>query len=138
LRFSRKNNDALINYYPSGRWAFRARAVFQRSNRLGLISEAVSAGHRREAVPHRGGGAAGQSPLFENEGDGERAQRLGLPAEGFAHVVDGRVLLEQGDDLIPEAVALGAGFRAFGRGEEELPAPVLAELMDPDAKTAWV
>jgi len=42
----------------------------------------------------------------------------------------------QGDDLFPEAVAVGGVFGAFGRGEEELPVRVLTELMDQDAEAA--
>jgi len=54
----------------------------------------------------------------------------------LADVVDGEVLLAQGDDLFAEALFLGGGLRSFGRGEEELAFGVLAELVDQDAEAA--
>ncbi|MEK7755026.1 MAG: hypothetical protein AAB654_24075, partial [Acidobacteriota bacterium] len=56
--------------------------------------------------------------------------------EHLADVVDGEVLLAQGDDLISQALGLGGGFRSFGRGEEELPLRFLAELVGQNAKAS--
>jgi hypothetical protein len=59
-----------------------------------------------------------------------------LLGQSAADVVDGEVLLPEGDDLFSDAILLGSG-RSFGaRREEELPLGILAELMAQDPEAA--
>jgi hypothetical protein len=74
--------------------------------------------------------------FLEDERDGDRAEWRGFPAERLADVVDRQALLAQGDDSMSQAVGLGGGFRAFGRGNEELPPGFLAELMGQNARVS--
>ena len=76
----------------------------------------------------------GEALLLEDRGDGRRAERLAVAGQGAADVVDGEVLLAQGDDLIAEPSLL-AGRPAFACGrDEEVAVGLIAELMDEDAK----
>ena len=78
----------------------------------------------------------GEPLLLEDRGDDGRAERLAVTSEGAADVVDGEVLLPQGDDPIAEPLLL-AWRPAFACvGEEEVALALLAELMDEDAKAA--
>jgi hypothetical protein len=54
----------------------------------------------------------------------------------LADVIDGEILLAQGDNLLPEALLLGGGVGTFGRREEEGPLRVVAELVGQDAEAA--
>ena len=57
--------------------------------------------------------------------------------QGAADVIDGEVLLAQGDDPIAEWLRLGRGLRSLGRGEEEVPPGVLTELVDKNTQAPW-
>ena len=67
----------------------------------------------------------GEALFLEDRGDRRRAERLAVAGQGAADVVDGEVLLPQGDDLLREAVsacpAVGPGVRwgrrSRGRGD---------------------
>ena len=72
-------------------------------------------------------------------GDGRRAERLALACQRAADVVDGEVLLAQGDDLLAQPIAPWGRPAALWRGrKEEVPVGVLAELMDEDAEAPGV
>ena len=76
----------------------------------------------------------GEALLLQDRGDGRRAERLAVAGEGAADVVDGEVLLPQGDDLFPQPLLLaGRSALACGR-DEEVAFGLIAELMDEDAK----
>ena len=48
----------------------------------------------------------GEALFLEDRGDGRRAERLAFAGQGAADVVDGEVLLPQGDDLFAEPLLL--------------------------------
>ena len=73
---------------------------------------------------------------LEDLADGDGADGPAVGVEDAADVVDGEVLLAQGDDAIFEGLLLGRGMRSFGSGEEEEALGVLAELAGEDAETA--
>ncbi len=76
----------------------------------------------------------GEALFLQDRGDRRRAERLAVAGEGAADVVDGEVLLPQGDDLFPQSSPL-AGWSALPRGrDEEVALGLVAELMDEDAK----
>ena len=77
---------------------------------------------------------ASESFVLEDLGDGDRAEGMSLVGQIAADVVDGEVLLSQGDDAVTEGVALGCGMRPLGRCEEEVASGTLAELVDEDAE----
>jgi hypothetical protein len=81
-------------------------------------------------------GQAGVALGLEEGRDGGRAEGVAFVAEGGAAVVEGEVLLAQGDHAVAEPVLLGGRSGPFGRGEEEGPLGALTELMDQDAKAA--
>ena len=51
-------------------------------------------------------------------------------ADGPADVVDGQVLLAQGDDPVPQRVGLGGRLGPFGGGQEERTLRRLTKLVD--------
>ncbi len=76
----------------------------------------------------------GEALLLEDRGDGRRAERLAVAGQGAADVVDGEVLLAQGDDLLPQPFLL-AGWSALAwGGDEEIAVGLTAELVDEDAE----
>ena len=81
-------------------------------------------------------GEAGEALGLEEDRDSGGAEGLALIAEGGADVVDGEVLLAQGDDPVADAVLLGGRPGPLSGCEEEGPLGVLTELMDQDAKAA--
>ncbi len=74
--------------------------------------------------------------LFEDHGDGRRAERVPRTLECIVDVIDGQVLFAHGDDLIAKAILLRSGLRALLGREEKLAVGVLAELMTKNAKAA--
>ena len=135
----------------SGRGGWRSSMGRNRNRPPNLGAEARGAagrvGGRRPHRPTTGRvlvgplvvGAArqlGEALVLEDRGDGRRAERLAVAGQGAADVVDGEVLLAQGDDVFPEGFGLGCGVRSLGRGQEEVAAGILAELMDEDAEAA--
>jgi len=74
--------------------------------------------------------------LFEDDGDGRRAERVPRTLECIVDVIDGKVLFAHGDDLIAQAILLRCGLRALLGREEKLAAGVVAELMTKNAKAA--
>ena len=79
-------------------------------------------------------GKQDESFVLESLGDGDRAEGMSLVGQIAADVVDGEVLLSQGDDAVTEGIALGCGMRPLGRCEEEVTSGTLAELVDKDAE----
>ena len=79
---------------------------------------------------------ASESFVLEDLGDGDRAEGMSLVGQIAADVVDGKVLLSQGDDAVTEGIALGCGMRPLGRCEEEAAVGFLSELVDQDAEGA--
>ena len=77
---------------------------------------------------------ASESFVLEDLGDGDRAEGMSLVGQIAADVVDGEVLLSQGDDAVTEGVALGCGMKPLGRSEEEVASGTLAELVDKDVE----
>ena len=53
-----------------------------------------------------------------------------------ADVINGQILLAQGDHFLAHRVPLGYGLRTFTRREEKLPMRILTKLMAQDPKTA--
>ena len=74
--------------------------------------------------------------ILEDPSHRDRAERMPLVSQVPADVIDGEILLSQGDDEFAEGIGLGCGLGSLGRGQEEGAAGVLAELMDQDAKAA--
>ena len=79
---------------------------------------------------------ASEALLLEDLGDGDRAERMPLVGQGAADVIDGEVLLPQGDDGVAEGIGLGRGLGPLGRRQEEGAAGILAELVDQDTEAA--
>ena len=79
---------------------------------------------------------ASESFVLEDLGDGDRAEGVSLVGQIAADVVDGEVLLAQGDDAVAEGIGLGCGLGPLGRSEEEVASGTLAELVDEDAEAA--
>ena len=77
---------------------------------------------------------ASESFVLEDLGNGDRAEGMSLVGQIAADVVDGEVLLSQGDDAVTEGIAFGCGMRPLGRCEEEVASGTLAELVDEDAE----
>ena len=74
--------------------------------------------------------------LLEHLGDGDGAEPLAVLLQSATDVIDGQVLLAQGDDFLAAWIGrLGAGFLAAGF-EEEGTLRVTAELMHQAAETA--
>ena len=80
---------------------------------------------------------ASESFVLENLGDGDRAEGMSLVGQIAADVVDGEVLLSQGDDAVTEGIGFGCGMGSLGRCEEEVASGILAELVDEDAEAPW-
>ena len=57
--------------------------------------------------------------------------------KGAADVVDGEVLLAEGDDMVVDGIRLGSGVWPLGGGKEEETLGILAEVVDQDAKASW-
>ena len=53
----------------------------------------------------------GEALLLQDRGDGRRAERFAVAGQGAADVVDGEVLLAQGDDLVTQPSAAWPGGR---------------------------
>jgi hypothetical protein len=81
---------------------------------------------------------ASESFVLEDLGDGDRAEGMSLVNQIAADIVDGKVLLSQGDDAVTEGIALGCAMRPLGRCEEEVASGTLAELVDEDAEARWI
>src|SRR5262249_16487343 len=79
---------------------------------------------------------ARESFILEDPGDGDGAERMPLVSQVAADVIDGEVLLSQGDDEFAEGIGLGGGLGSLGRAQEEGATGILAEVMDQDAKAA--
>src|SRR5262249_54751982 len=78
----------------------------------------------------------GKALFLEDRRDGRRAEGLAVSGQGPANVVDGEVLLPQGDDLLPQAFLLARGSARPRGGGEEVPLGLSAELVDEDAEAA--
>jgi len=82
----------------------------------------------------------GEASFAQDAPDGGGAERLVLLAQGPHDVVDGEVLLAQGDDLLVQPHGVGREFgrlRAPGKvavGQEKGPLRILSELMTQHAK----
>jgi len=76
----------------------------------------------------------GEALFLEDRGDGRRAERLALAGQGAADVVDGEVLLAQGDDLFAKPFLLARRSADARRRDEEVARGLMAELMDEDAE----
>jgi hypothetical protein len=81
-------------------------------------------------------GQAGKPFLLEDHGHRCRTQFMPLIAQDLADIVDGEVLLAQGNDLVPKPICFGSTLRSFGRGYEEASIGVLAKLMTEDAEAS--
>src|SRR5207244_2600273 len=62
---------------------------------------------------------AGEAFLLEDVGDGHRPDRLVGLVQGATDVINGEVLLAQGNNLAAQAVRFGSVLRSFGWGEKE-------------------
>lgn len=108
----------------------------------GLEVEFPNVGHGGDGGARTGRpfvvGAAGQfgeAFFLKNLGDGSGGQRLAGLVQGPADVIDGEVLLAQGNDLLTVLVFLGCRVRAFGGIQEKGAIGFAAELVDQGAKT---
>ena len=77
-------------------------------------------------------GQFGEALFLQDCSDGRRAQRFAVAVEGAADVVDGEVLLAQGDHLIPQSRLLAGRSALASAREEEVALGLIAELMDED------
>ena len=75
-----------------------------------------------------------ESLLLENRRDRRRTQLLPTLVQGIPNVVDRRVLLAQGDDLLTNSFPGRWSLGLLGLRQEELPLRVVAELMAEDSK----
>ena len=113
-------------------WCGSARGV-RSSWRTSATSAATGRGWSGRSSS-RASRQLGEALFLEDRGDGRRAERLAVAGQGAADVVDGEVLLPQGDDLFPQPFLLaGRSALACGR-DEEVAFGLIAELMDEDAK----
>jgi len=83
-------------------------------------------------------GAAGQTGKalgLEDLVDGDGAEGVAVGLKSTADVIDGEVLLAEGDDAVAEGQFLGGGVRPLGGREEEGTLGVFAEVVRQDAKT---
>ena len=77
----------------------------------------------------------GEALLLEDGSDGRRAERLAaVTGQGAADVVDGEVLLAQGDDLLSQPLLLAWRSAPMCGGDEEVAVGLIAELVDEDAE----
>ena len=76
----------------------------------------------------------GEALLLEDGGDGRRAERLAVAGQGPADVVDGEVLLAEGDDLLPQPLLLAGRPALACGGGKEVAVGLVAELVDEDAE----
>src|SRR5262249_52518965 len=76
----------------------------------------------------------GEALLLEDRGDGCRAERLTVPRQSPADVVDGKILLAEGDDLLPQPFLLAGRPALVCRGDEEVAIGPAAELVYEDAE----
>ena len=82
-------------------------------------------------------GQFGEALWLQDRRHRGRAERLTVAGEGTADIVDGAVLLSQGDDQFPQAILLaGRSALTWGR-DEEVTLGLAAELMDEDPEAAW-
>jgi hypothetical protein len=81
-------------------------------------------------------GQAGKSFFLEDHGYRCRTEFMPLFPQGLADIIDGEVLLSQGDDLIPKPILFGSGLRSFKRRHKEGPTGVLTKLMTEDAEAS--
>ena len=79
----------------------------------------------------------GEALLLQDARDGGRADRRVIPREGAADLVDRQVLLAEGDDTVSEPLLPTPGLDLVGRGDEERPLGVVAELMHEDPHASW-
>src|SRR5262249_56897030 len=63
-----------------------------------------------------------------------RAKRFAVAGQGPADVVDGEVLLAEGDDLLPQPFLLAGRPALVWSGDEEVTVGPMSELMDEDAE----
>ena len=75
--------------------------------------------------------------ILENLCDGDRAEGVSLVGQVTADVVDGEVLLPQGDDAVAEGIGLGCGLRSLGRREEEIAVGDSGGIVDEDTEATW-
>src|SRR5262249_55401541 len=76
----------------------------------------------------------GEALLLEDRGDGRRAERLAITGQGPADVVDGEVLLAEGEDLLPQPSLLARRPALVWSGDEEVAVGPVAEPVDEDAE----
>ncbi len=76
----------------------------------------------------------GEALFLEDGGDRRRAEGLAVAGQGAADVVDGEVLLAQGDDLLPQPFPFGGRPALAWGGGEEIAVGLAAELVDEDAE----
>jgi hypothetical protein len=79
---------------------------------------------------------ASKSFILEDLCHGDRTERIPLMGQVPADVIDGKVLLAQGDDLIAEWIGFGRDLGTFGRGQEEVTSGILAKLMNKNTKAS--
>src|SRR5436190_865177 len=78
---------------------------------------------------------AGKVFLLEDLVGGRGRDGLSVSVQGPADVVDGEVLLAQGNNTVTQGLLLGSGVGAFGWGEKEGSAGILTELVSQGAET---
>jgi hypothetical protein len=83
----------------------------------------------------RASGQPGEAFFLQDQRDGDRASLLPLLFQGPADVINGEVLLAQGDDRFPHPVLARTRAGRSARGEEEFQLGVLPQLVTEDAET---
>jgi hypothetical protein len=79
---------------------------------------------------------AGEAFLFEDLVNGHGADGLVLCGQGAADIVDGEVLLAQGDDAQTQGLLFRGAVGSLVRGKEEAAVGALAELAEQDTEAA--
>jgi hypothetical protein len=79
---------------------------------------------------------AGEAFFLEDLCHGDGADGPVLCGQGAADIVDGEVLLAQGNDALAQRLLFRGNVGSLVRGEEETAVGVLAELVEQDAETA--
>ena len=88
------------------------------------------------AVRRRLVAAASRTLFLKDHGDRRLAERLTFTSESAADVLDGEILLPQGDNLFSKPFLFAGWLTSACGGDEEVAFELIAELMDQDAKAA--
>ena len=81
-------------------------------------------------------GQPGKPFFFENQRDSNGAHPLSALFQDPADIIDGEILLSQGDDLVPDTVGFRRSLRPLLKGKEEGTVWMLSEVVGKNAEAA--